>query len=160
MIGLVLGETKLGILIIKKLKSIGKSFLIIDISKKKIFKNNKNYFSLSIGQLGKAISILRKNNCKEVIFAGKVSRHNFSQTKFDLKALYYLPRIIKSSKKGDSGLIKEVIKIFKKEGFKVISSTFFNPELLLKKGYYTKVRPDHLIKKDILKKIFNCGLKQ
>ena len=60
MIGLVLGETQFGNLIIKKLKLLKKKFVIIDISKKKIFKKNKNFFPLSIGQLGKAISILKK----------------------------------------------------------------------------------------------------
>ena len=68
MIGLVLGETKLGKIIINKLKLIDQNFLVIDISKKKIYKKNKNHISLSIGQLGKAISILKKNNCKKKLF--------------------------------------------------------------------------------------------
>ena len=119
--------------------------------KKKIFKKNKNFFPLSIGQLGKAILILKKHECKKIIFAGKVTTPNFSKTKFDLKALYYLPKIIKGVKKGDASIIKVVIKIFIKEGFKIISSTFFNPELLLKKGNYTKMKPDFLSKKDMMK---------
>ena len=151
MIGLVLGETQLGNLIIKKLKLLKKKFVIIDISKKKIFRKNKNFFSLSIGQLGKAISILKNHGCKKIIFAGKVTTPNFSKTKFDFKALYYLPRIIKGAKKGDASIIKAVIEVFKKEGFKVISSTYFNPELLLKRGNYTKMKPDLLSKKDMLK---------
>ena len=151
MIGLVLGETQLGHLIIKKLRLLKKKFIIIDISKKKIFKKNINFFPLSIGQLGKAISILKKHGCKKIIFAGKVTTPNFSKTKFDFKALYYLPKIIKGAKKDDASIIKLVIKIFKKEGLKVISSTFFNPELLLKRGNYTKIKPDFLSKKDMLK---------
>tara|TARA_B100000315_G_scaffold260100_1_gene319277 strand:- start:1881 stop:2693 length:813 start_codon:yes stop_codon:yes gene_type:complete len=151
MIGLVLGNTQLGNLIIKKLILLKKQHIIIDISKKKIFKSHKNSFSLSIGQLGKAISILRKYNCKKIIFAGRVIRPNFSKTKFDLKALYYLPKIIKSLKKGDASIIKIIIKIFKKEGFRIISSTFYNPELLLRKGNYTKIKPDVVNKKDMLK---------
>ena len=151
MIGLVLGDTKLGSLIIKKLRLLKTKYVIIDISKKKIFRKNKNFFPLSIGQLGKAISILKKNKCKKIIFAGKITTPNFSKTKFDFKALYYLPKIIKGAKKGDSSIIKAVIKIFTKEGFKIISSTFFNPELLLKKGNYTKIKPNSSNKMDILK---------
>ena len=151
MIGLVLGDTQLGSLIIKKLKLLKKKYVIIDISKKKIFKKKNNSFSLSIGQLGKAILILKKYKCKKIIFAGKVSTPNFTNTKFDFKALYYLPRIIKGAKKGDASIIKVVINIFKKEGFKIINSTFFNPELLLKIGNYTKIKPDSFSKKDILK---------
>ena len=151
MIGLILGETKFGSLIANKLKHIKKNFIIIDISKNNIFKRYKNSYALTIGQLGQATKILKKNNCKKVIFAGRVSIPNFSKTKFDLKALYYLPTIIKSSKKGDASIIKIIIKIFQKEGFKVIKSTFFNPDLLLKKGNYTKIKPDILSKQDILK---------
>ena len=151
MIGLILGDTKLGNLIIKKLSFAKISFIIIDISKKKIYKKNKNSFSLPIGQLGKAISILKKNNCKKIIFAGKVSRPNFSKTKLDFKFLYHLPKIIKSSKKGDGALIKEMLKIFKNEGFKILKSTHFNPELVLNRGTYTNNKPNHENKKDILK---------
>ena len=111
MIGLVLGETQLGKLILKKIKSLNLRYTIIDISKKKIFKKDKNSYQLSIGQLGKAISILKKNNCNKVIFAGRVSRPNFLKTKFDLKALFYLPKIIKGSKKGDAYIIKEFLLI-------------------------------------------------
>ena len=114
MIGLVLGETQLGSLIVKKLKLLKKKFIIIDISKKKKFKNNKNSYSLSIGQLGKAISLLKKNNCNKIIFAGRVNRPNFSKLKFDYKALYHLPKIIKASKKGDAYIIKIIVKIFRK----------------------------------------------
>ena len=151
MIGLVLGETQLGHLIIKKIKLLKKKFIILDITKKKIFKKNKNFFPLSIGQLGKAISILKKHGCKKIIFAGKITTPNFSKTKFDFKAIYYLPKIIKGAKKDDATIIKTVIEIFKKEGFKIISSTFFNPELLLRRGNYTKMKPDFLSKKDMLK---------
>ena len=65
--------------------------------------------------------------------------------------MYYLPKIIKGSKKGDASILKIIIKIFKKEGFKIINSTFFNPELVLKKGNYTKIKPNNLNKKDISK---------
>ena len=65
--------------------------------------------------------------------------------------MYYLPKLIKEAKKGDASIIKMVIKIFKKEGFKTISSVFFNPELVLKKSNYTRIKPDLLSKKDMLK---------
>ena len=150
MIGLVLGDTQLGFLIIKKLKSLKIKYKIIDISEKKIFNKDINSYPLSIGQLGKALSILKKNKCKKIIFAGKVIRPNFIKTKFDFKTLYYLPKIIKSSKKGDAYIIKEIIKIFKKENIKLISQTYFNKELSLKKGTITKKKLDLKSKKDFI----------
>jgi len=64
-----------------------------------------------------------------------------------------MPRIIKSSKLGDAAILKEVIKILKKEKIKTVSSTIFTPELSLKKGIYSKTRPDTQDKKDINKSI-------
>jgi len=150
MIGLVLGDSQLGTLIIKKLKLLKIKYKIIDISKKKIFYKDKNSHSLSIGQLGKAISILKNSKCKKVIFAGRVIRPNFIKTKFDLKTLYYLPKIIKSSKKGDAFIIKEIIKIFKKEKIQLISQTYFNKELSLKHGTITKKKLDLKSKRDFI----------
>ena len=151
MIGLVLGDTQLGTLIIKKLRLLKIKYTIIDISEKKIFSKDKYSYPLSIGQLGKAITILKKNKCKKVIFAGRVIRPNFIKTKFDLKGLYYLPKIIKSSKKGDAYIIKEIIKIFKKEKIKLINQTYFNKELSIKKrGNITKQKIDLKSRKDFM----------
>ena len=43
MIGLVLGETQLGKIIIKKLDILKKKYLIIDISSKRLFKKKKKF---------------------------------------------------------------------------------------------------------------------
>ena len=52
------------------------------------------------------------------------------------------PRIIKSSKLGDAAILKEIINIFKSEKISTLSSLFFNPELTLKKGVYSKIIPN------------------
>ena len=53
-----------------------------------------------------------------------------------------MPRIIKSSKLGDAAILKEIINIFKSEKISTLSSLFFNPELTLKKGIYSKIIPN------------------
>ena len=50
--------------------------------------------------------------------------------------------VIRAAKVGDAAIIKSIIKILKNEEIKVISSIFFNPELSLKKGNYTKLKPN------------------
>ena len=116
MIGLIFGETDFPKYILKKLKK-NKKYIIIDITKKKIFKKDKNSYSVSIGQFGKIISILKSNNCKKVLFAGKVAKPNLKKIKLDLKGLYYIPKIIKSSKIGDAAILKQVINILRIECF-------------------------------------------
>ena len=148
MIGLIFGETEFPKQILKKIKK-SKKYLIIDLTKTKTFKKNKNSYGVSIGQFGKIINILKENNCKKVLFAGKVNKPNFSKLRLDLKGIYYIPRIIKSSKLGDAAILKEIIKILNKEKISTISSTIFTPELSLIKGNYSKIKPSTQDKKNI-----------
>ena len=148
MIGLIFGETDFPKYIYNKIKD-KKKYLIIDLTKKKVFKKDKKSFSVSIGQFGKIISIFKENNCKTVLFAGKVQKPNFSKLKLDLKGVYYISRIIKKAKLGDVAILKEIIDILKKERIQTISSTTFTPELNLSKGIYSKNSPDIKDKSDI-----------
>jgi len=152
MIGLIFGETDFPKQILKKVKS-KKKYLIIDLTKNKIYKKDRNSNSVSLGQFGKIIKILKDNKCKKVLFAGKVKKPKFSKLRLDLKGVYYMPRIIKSAKVGDAAILKEIINIFKKEKIITISSLTFNPELTLKKGNYSKIKPNSEDKIDILKAI-------
>ena len=152
MIGLIFGETHFPIKILKKIKKNHHKYLIIDLTNGK-FKKDKHCYKVSIGQFGKIIKILKYNNCKKVLFAGKVKKPNFSKLKLDFKGLYYIPRIIKSTKLGDAAILKEIIKILKQERIGTVSSLTFNPELTLKKGNYSRVKPDKEDKIDIKKAI-------
>ena len=87
MIGLIFGETSFPKEILKKIKKKKKKYLIIDLTKNRIFKRDKNCFTVSIGQFGKIINILKENNCKKVIFAGSVKKPNFSKLRLDLKGI-------------------------------------------------------------------------
>ena len=151
MVGLIFGETDLPHKILKKLKKKGIKYTIIDLTKKNIFKKDKNSYSFSIGQFGKIINKLNEKKCKTVLFAGKVKKPKLSKLKLDFKGIYYISRIIKSSKLGDAAILKEIIKILKKEKIKTINSLTFNPEFHLKKGVYTKTKPNKKDNIDIKK---------
>ena len=149
MIGLILGDTNFPREIIKKIKRIKINYLIIDLTKKNIFKNEQFSHKVFLGQFGKIIRILKDNKCNKVLFAGKVNKPNLSKIRLDLKGIYYISKIIKSSKLGDAAILKEVIKILKKEKINTISSLTFNPELSLKRGNYTTTKPNKYDKIDI-----------
>jgi UDP-2,3-diacylglucosamine hydrolase len=153
MIGLIFGDTDFPIEILKAIKKRKIKYLIIDLSKSKKFKKNKKSYAVSLGQFGKIINILEKNNCKKVLFAGKVNKPNFSKLKLDLKGIYYIPRIITASKLGDAAVLKEIIKIFAQNKIKTENSLKFNPELSLKKDNYSKVKPNKQDQLDIKKAI-------
>ena len=153
MIGLIFGDTDFPIKILKTIKKRKIKYIIIDLSTSKKFKKDSKSYSVSIGQFGKIINILKENSCKKVLFAGKVNKPNFSKLKLDIKGIYYIPRIIKASKLGDAAILKEIIKILAHNKIKTENSLKFNPELSLKKGYYSKIKPNKLDQLDIKKAI-------
>ena len=132
MIGLIFGDTSFPIEILKKVKKKKLNYLIIDLSRSKKFKKDKKSYPVSMGHFGKIINILKQNNCKKALFAGKVSKPNFSKLKLDLKGIYYIPRIIRASKLGDAAILKEVIKIHR------ITALFFGfigALIIIRPGY-------------------------
>lgn len=151
MLGLIVGESRLPNFVINKLLKKNVEFLILDLTKSNIYKKYKNSYSLKITELGKAISVLKKNNCKNVIFLGKVERSEISLLKFDRKALFYLPRLFSAFKKGDGNILKEIIKIFKENNLNVINSMKFTPELIFKDKSINKVKINNTDKSSIFK---------
>ena len=147
MIGLFLGDTDFSEVVLNKIKKLKKKYFIIDFSKANKFKNDKNSYRISIGKFGKIIKLIKDKQSKKVLFAGKIAKPNFSSLRLDLKGIYYMPSVIRAAKTGDAAIIKSIIKILANEGIQVISSIFFNPELSLKKGNYSKIKPS---KKEII----------
>ena len=154
MIGLFLGDTDFSEIVLNKIKKLNKEYFIIDFSKNNKFKNDKNSYRISIGKFGKIISLIKNKSSRKVLFAGKITKPKFSSLRLDLKGIYYMPNIIKAAKLGDAAIIKAIIKILENENIRVISSISFNPELAVKTGNYTKLKPNlndmNSIKKGII----------
>jgi DUF1009 family protein len=142
MIGLFLGDTDFSDIVLKKIKRLNKKYFIIDFSKNNKFKKDRNSHRICIGKFGKIIRLIKEKKSKKVLFAGKITKPKFSTLKLDLKGVYYMPGIIRAAKLGDAAIIKAIIQILENENIKVISSIFFNPELTLKSGNYTKLKPN------------------
>ena len=153
MIGLFLGEKDLPNEIIKKIEKKKIKYFIIDLTKNNKFKKNKNSFFINIGKFGEILNLIKSQKCKKVIFAGNIVKPKISKLKLDLRGLFYIPRIVKASKKGDAAILKVLIKILSENKIKVIKLNTFNPELTLNKGIYTKTRPTLLEKEEIVQGI-------
>ena len=153
MIGLFLGEKDLPIQILKKIEKKKINYFILDLTKNNKFKKNKNSFFINIGEFGKILKLIKSKKCRKVIFAGNIIKPKISKLKLDLRGMFYLPRIVKASKLGDAAILKVLIKILNENKIKVIKLNTFNPELTLKKGIYTKIKPTLSEKQEIVKGI-------
>ena len=153
MIGLFLGEKDLPNEILRNIKKKKINYFIIDLTKKNKFKKNKNSFFINIGKFGKILKLIKTKKCKKVLFAGNIVKPKISKLKLDLKGLFYIPRVVKAAKLGDAAILKVLIKILLENNIKVIKLNTFNPELTLKKGVHTKIKPSKSEKEEILKGI-------
>ena len=106
MIGLFLGDKQLPLEILKNLKKRKIKYFIIDLSKNNKFKKEKNCYFINIGKFGEILKLINLKKCRKVLFAGNIIKPSISKLKFDIKGIYYLPRIMKAAKLGDAAILK------------------------------------------------------
>lgn len=96
---------------------------------------------VSLGELGKAITLLQHAGCDEVTLAGKVARPDFTKLKLDARGALALPRIMAAALKGDDALLRALLAIFEKEGMRVIGSAQAARDLLAPFGSLGRLEP-------------------
>ena len=72
MIGLIFGDTDFPKKILDKIKKLKIKYFIIDLSINKKFQKNKYSYSVSIGQFGKIIRLIKHKKCKKFFLQEKL----------------------------------------------------------------------------------------
>jgi DUF1009 family protein len=103
----------------------------------------------ALGEVGKAIRLLKEAGCGEVTLAGRVSRPNWSGLKLDARGALALPSVISAAMKGDDALLRTMVGIFEKEGLRVIGSGEAARELLAPIGVFGAIKPSEDDHEDI-----------
>ncbi len=96
---------------------------------------------LSLGELGGAIKAFRARDCSDVTLAGRVQRPKFSELKLDMKGVLIAPRVIAAALKGDDALLRSLVDIFEREGFRIVGAAEAAPDLIAKEGVMGRLRP-------------------
>lgn len=95
-----------------------------------------------LAELGRCVKALRRASCEAVCFAGVVQRPDFAALTPDLAALKYLPAVISAAGKGDDALLRAILAVFEKEGFRVEGVGEAGRGLLLAEGPLGAAAPD------------------
>ncbi len=101
-----------------------------------------------IGAIGKSFNLMKSHGVQDIVMIGSVRRPSLLELLPDRKGLQLLTRV-GLSKKGDDGLLRDVIREIEKEGFKVCGIHELMPELLAPTGVLTKKKPDMIDLEDI-----------
>jgi UDP-2,3-diacylglucosamine hydrolase len=103
----------------------------------------------SLGEAGKMLRLLRENECKRVLFAGRVARPGFSELKTDAKGILLMPRIVAAASRGDDALLRALLEILAEEGFSPVGIAEAAPALLAIEGNLGRFKPDGENTRDI-----------
>ncbi len=96
----------------------------------------------TLGEVGRAMKLLRAHGVSEVLLAGKVARPRFSEVKLDAKGVMVLPKVLSAARKGDDALLRCMVSLFEDEGFKAIGVAEAAPALLAGEGVLGRIKPD------------------
>jgi DUF1009 family protein len=101
-----------------------------------------------LGQVGRLIKFLKKNNVRDAVMAGKITKTKmFSHARPDLKALTVLATVDHTK---DDGILRAFADTLEKEGIAVHFATFLLPELLAPEGCWTRRKPSKFEMRDII----------
>ena len=95
----------------------------------------------SLGDVGTAVRLLKQAGCSEVTLAGRVARPDFSKLKLDVLGAQYMARILAAALKGDDALLRAVVLIFEKQGFRVTGTSDITRGLLAPAGALGRFEP-------------------
>jgi hypothetical protein len=95
----------------------------------------------AIGEIGKAIRLLREARCEDLVFAGSVRRPDLSGLSLDLQGAALLPELLAAAARGDDALLRVVVRTFEKAGFRVLGADHILSALLAPAGSFGRHRP-------------------
>lgn len=106
------------------------------------------YKAISLGKVDHFLNLLRRQNINQIMFLGYISRSSILKTAFDWKGLRWLWSIVFCLFK-DNTVLNTLIQHFEKEGFTVVGIHQVAPDLLMLRGFLTKIKPAKKTQKTI-----------
>jgi DUF1009 family protein len=104
---------------------------------------------ISIGQLGRLSSLLRAENCRDLVFIGALVRPALSEIRLDWKTVRAMASVLKAFRGGDDHLLSSVGRILEQDGFRMVGIRDVAPDLLMPEGCLTRAAPDENAEADI-----------
>lgn len=104
---------------------------------------------VSLGEPGRALKALSTAGVRDVLLAGKVERPNFSDLRLDTKGMMVMPKVLAAARKGDDALLRLLVELFEKEGFRATSVGEAAPGLVAEEGALGRLLPSEEQRGDI-----------
>jgi len=142
-IGIIAGGGQFPLLFARAAKKAGRSVVVIahrGETTADIAAVADSLYWIKLGQLGKIITLLHKEQVKETVLAGTITKTRIFRDVFpDIKALTLWKKITTHQ---DDALLRAVAETLEEAGITVRASTIYLNELLFPRGVLTQKKPD------------------
>lgn len=124
-----------------------------------------NFIELDIGKVGKAINFFKKNEIKDIVFAGNVKKPSFFKLKVDWKGFKLVRNILSNKILGDNMVLETVINFFKSYELNVLEIDKILDNIKLEKGFNSNViNKNHFsdieLGKEVIKRLSDLDIGQ
>ncbi len=143
-IGIISGDGNLPLYIGKSLiqKKFDVTYFLLNSIKKKSLYSKEKHINIDIISIKKIIDKLKKNNIKNVIFAGSIKRPSIKDLGFDL-ATIKLAKNLLLEKKGDNYLLVSIKNYLEDNGFEFFNWTKFCSEIFSTEKNLSSILPSN-----------------
>lgn len=148
-LGIIAGGGELPLAVAESVRDSGRDIFILSLPGAEEALSRFPGEPAGVGEWGKSISLLKQNRCDAITFAGRVSRPDWRALKLDARGALALPKIVAAALKGDDALMRAVLGVFEKEGFRVMGTAEAAPDLIASPGVYGRHAPDSQTLEDI-----------
>lgn len=97
--------------------------------------------AFNIGAISTRIAALREEGCDALVFAGYVTRPNFSEVTLDEGGQALLPRIVAAARDGDDALLRALVDAHAEAGFHVVGADEIADDLRAAPGQWGALAP-------------------
>jgi hypothetical protein len=137
------GRGSLPMMLIDDCKKNGRKFSVFLLEGEK-YEVDYSAFSpikLGYGEIEKFLAAVRKDQIKNLVFIGGVTKPNFSSLKVDKKGAVLLAKILANKILGDDAVLRSVINFFEKEGLNILRIDQLLDCVVSAKSTLTKIQP-------------------
>lgn len=96
---------------------------------------------VGIGQVGRLLDALKRNDCKQIVIVGVVRRPNLREVKIDMGAIANMASILSWTVGGDNSMLSAIVSLFEEKGFQVLGAHEVAPGILAAPGPLARHKP-------------------
>lgn len=140
-LGLIAGGGDLPKAIAESAREAGREVFVVALGAAEDWVAGFAHDTASLGEVGKVVKLMKAAGVTDLVLAGHLPRPKFSELKLDWKGAMVAPGIIAAARKGDDALLRAVVDVLEREGFRCLGAQDAAPGLLASEGVMGRLKP-------------------